>query len=209
MSTATIPAPIPTTPLMTAEEFLAKHGGDTGVELVRGRVVNKHGEEIFFKPVEHHVERVRMPGGMHGKACHKVNLHLGLYLMQHDLGHVFGNDTFIPTTDDPVSFRGADVCFLSYSRLPKDQDVPSGPIPVPELVFEVRSPTDRISALINKAYEYLDSGVTVVVLLIPETRSTAVHRNDDMPPLRLAAEDKLELPDILPGFSVPVKAFFE
>jgi Uma2 family endonuclease len=194
---------------MTAEEFLAKHGGDTGVELVRGRVVNKHGEEIVVKPTESQAGRVRMPGGKHGKACHKVNLHLGLYLMQHDLGHVFGNDTYIPTTEDPVSFRGSDVCYLSYSRWPKERDLPTGPIPVPELVVEVRSPTDRLSVLMNKAYEYLDAGVTAVVVLIPETKSAAVYRDDDLPPLRLAASDNLELPDILPGFSVPVKSFFE
>ena len=85
---------------------------------------------------------------------------------------------------------------------------PRGIGPSPDLAIEVRSPHDRMKPLIAKAVEYLDAGVLVVVLLFPETNSAAIHRKNAAP-VALAATDTLELPDILPGFSVPVSAFFE
>jgi Uma2 family endonuclease len=191
MATATPTAPIPTTPLMTAEEFLAHHVHERGVELVRGRLV-----------------RLPMPGGQHGKTCMKAGWLLLNFVMEKNLGHVLSNDTFTRTHDEPASFRGADICFLSYKRLPKEQDIPAGPIPSPDIVVEVRSPTDRMNALLAKAYEYLDAGVAVVLLLLPETESAMVIRSD-RPPESLEADAELTLPDVLPGFSIPLRAFFE
>jgi len=191
MSTAALPAPVPAMPLMTAEEFLAQYGDESGVELIKGRVV-----------------RDPMPGGKHGEVCMAAGFIIREFVKQHGLGRVMSNDTLIRTTDAPASFRGADVCFISYSRLPKDKETPSGPVPSPDLVVEVRSPTDRINKLTAKAAEYLEAGVAVVVVLIPETQSAAIFRPDSLP-VQLAADAELTLPDLLPGFSVPVRKFFE
>jgi len=191
MSTATLPTPIPATPLMTAEEFLAKHGDDRWVELVKGRLVE-----------------IPMPGAKHGGVCSKATYLLTHYSMEKRLGRVMSNDTFVQTGDEPTSFRGGDVIYLSYARLPREQELPIGPSPTPDLVFEVRSPHDRMKTLIEKAEEYLEAGVHVVVLLFPETMTAAIHR-PNVAPVSLASTDLLELPDILPGFSVPVNAFFE
>lgn len=190
MSTATL-TPVPATPLMTADEFLAQYGDELGVELVKGRVV-----------------RYPMPGGKHGEVCVNAAMIVGAFVKQHGLGRAMSNDTFVQTGDDPITFRGADFIFLSYARLPKDQETPSGPVPSPELVVEVRLPTDRLKTLSDKAYEYLDAGVAVVLLLIPETQSAAIFRPDSLP-VQLATDADLTLPDVLPGFSVPLRAFFE
>jgi Uma2 family endonuclease len=191
MSTATLPTPTPATPIMTGAEFLAQYGDESGVELVKG-----------------HLVRLPMPGGMHGEVCGNAYSILREFVRPRGLGRLMTNDTYVRTANDPDSYRGADVCFLSYSRLPKDQETPKGPIPAPDLVIEVKSPTDRVNRLSAKATEYLDAGVTAVVVLLPETRVAAVFRNDDVP-LRLVGDNVLELPDILPGFTVPVSAFFE
>ena len=63
---ATLPAPIPASPLMTAQEFLRIHGDDSGVELVKGRVV-----------------RCPMPGAQHGEVCGKANYHLTHFTIAH------------------------------------------------------------------------------------------------------------------------------
>ncbi len=188
-ATATPPAPVPVVPLMTAEEFLALHGDESNVELVKGRVV-----------------RYSMPGGKHGEVCFNVALLVGGFIKRHDLGRVMTNDTFTRTGVD--STRGADVCYLSYSRLPKDQETPNGSVPSPDLVIEVRSPTDRLNRLMGKAYEYLEAGVAVVVLLFPETQSATIFRNEELP-VQLGSDHELTLPDVLPGFAVRVSAFFE
>lgn len=190
-ATASIPAPVPTPPLMTAEEFLKLHGHECNVELVKGRVV-----------------RYPMPGGKHGEVCVNAALIVAGFVKSHGLGRVMSNDTFVRTGSGPDTFRGADVCFLSYARLPKEQETPDGPIPAPELVVEVRSPTDRLNQLTGKATEYLEAGASVVVVLMPETRTAVVYRNEDLP-VRLGSEEELVLPDVLPGFMVQVRAFFE
>lgn len=189
MSPATIPPAAPA--LMTAEEFLQLHGGECGIDLVKGRIV-----------------RDSMPGGEHGYLCSEAASILREFVKPRDLGRVMTNDTFIYSGSNPDSVRGADVAYISYKRLPKDQPVPKGPFEIPfELVIEVRSPSDRMRAVLDKVDDYLEAGVDVVVVLEPEYKTATIHRKGS--DRRLSAEEQLTLPDILPGFSVPVGKFFE
>jgi Uma2 family endonuclease len=100
------------------------------------------------------------------------------------------------------------VAFYSYNRLPK------GPLPqsygpeIPELVIEVRSPSDRWVNLLAKVAEYLAAGV-LAVLVLDEESQTALLQLPDAMPRRLSTEDELTLPAILPGFAVTVRQFFE
>jgi Uma2 family endonuclease len=151
-----------------------------------------------------------MPGGPHGLIAGNVTAILHNFVREHSLGRVFSNDTFTRTrTKETTStVRGPDVAFVSFARMPKGP-VPSGPLPVsPDLAIEVRSPTDRIPQLSSKATEYLDAGVTVVLVLDPDTESVAIYRENELP-IRMHNGDELALPDVLPGFAVPVKKFFE
>jgi len=176
---------------MTGAEFLARYGDQHGFELSEGRLV-----------------RLTMPGGTHGEICGNAYTVLREFVRPRNLGRVLSNDTFLKTKTDPDSYRGADVCFLSYERLSKDQPTPQGPIPVPDLVIEVKSPSDRVNRATAKATEYLEAGVAAVVLLIPETKEASLFLPDELP-TRLAGSDVLAIPDVLPGFSTPVSAFFE
>lgn len=187
MSTATIPPAAPA--LMTPAEFLRLHGGECSVDLVKGRIV-----------------RDPMPGGEHGELCGEAFAILREFVKPRDLGRLMINDTFVYVGSDTV--RGADVCFISYKRLPKDQPTPKGPFETPpELVIEVRSPSDRMRAVLDKVDDYLQAGVDVVVLLEPAAKSATIFRKGS--DQQLLENDELTLPDILPGFSVPVRKFFE
>lgn len=178
--------------LVSAEEFLRLHGDDSGVELVDGQIV-----------------RTAMPGFEHGDICMRAGVILSNFVHANNLGRVLGNDTFIRTRTNPDGFRGADVCYVSYERYAKDLPRPKGPVVPPiELVVEVKSPSDTILEMTNKATEYLAAGVKVVMVLDPETESAAVYRADEFPH-RFHNGDLVVLPDILPGFSVPVAKFFE
>lgn len=180
-------------PLMTAEEFVRLYGDEAGVELVKGRVV-----------------RYPMPGAEHGEVCLNAGSMIRDFVKQHDLGRVMSNDTFIRTGTNPDTYRGADICFLSYARLPKEQPRPRGPLALaPDLVVEVRSPTDRTGDIQIKVGEYLNIGVTAVVVLDPGIEAATVYRGDDELPQRFHNGDDLTLPDVLPGFAVPVRRFFE
>src|SRR3712207_2813725 len=119
--------------LLTVEEYPALPDNGRPNELVRGRVVP-----------------MNMPAPRHGEICVKVVRILGRFLDENDIGRLVSNDSGVITERDPDTVRGADVAFYSYQRVPR------GPLPrhylrvAPELVFEVRSPSDRWSQILAK-----------------------------------------------------------
>ena len=189
---STVQTPPPAQPaLLTAEEFFRRYAGQP-YELVRGR------------PVE-----VPMAGGKHGEVCGTAAYFVKQYALAAGTGRMMSNDTLLVTRRGPDGSRGMDVCFISYARLPKEQPTPDGPLEaVPEVVFEVRSPTDRWTDVIEKVLEYLTAGVSVVVVLDPKTESASVFRPDTRQEI-FEKDQTLTIPDVLPGFSVPVSRFFE
>ena len=177
--------------LMTAEEFGVLPSSRRPMELVRGRIVY-----------------MNVPGPRHGQMCGNTVWIFQDFVKRHDVGHVLCNDSGVVTEHDPDTVRGMDVSFYSYSRLPK------GPLParyvdvVPELVVEVRSPDDRWSRILKKVSEYLEAGVTAVCVLDPKTETARVYSAEETEQI-LTADQELLFPDILPGFAVPVRRFFE
>ncbi len=183
------PLPPPSGRLVTAAEFVAmKH--EPPIELVKG-VVKEAG----------------MPGGMHGKVCGTLLRLIGNHVEAADLGHVLGNDTYIQTGAGPDSVRGADVCFASYGRIPRGS-MPRGTIPPPELTAEVKSPSDTWVELLTKMLEYLHCGVLAVIIIDPDRRTVSIYQQDGSQEILFEA-DTLTIPDVLPGFSVPVRRLFE
>lgn len=175
--------------LLTAEEFARRHDGEF-VELIDGKL----------EPI--------MPGGTrHGQVCVNAAVILGSFILQHKLGPVCSNDTFVLTRRNPDRVRGADVVYWSRERW--SGEVPDGIVDAPpDLVVEVRSPTDRWGDVQIKIGEYLNAAVRVVALLDPKTATVSVHRQDELHQL-LHNGDELTLPDVLPGFAVPIARFFE
>jgi Uma2 family endonuclease len=179
-------------PLLTAEEYarLPSDGGNT--ELVKGRVI-------------------RMPPNYpyHGYVCSRIVRFLDRFIEDHPLGRLFSNDSGVITQRNPDTVRGADIAFYSFNRLPP------GEIPqtayfdvVPELVVEVRSPTDRWQKILVKVGEYLSAGITAVLVLDPQTKSAQIYRDEGLPQT-FGPDDTLTLPDVLPGFELVVRRVFE
>jgi Uma2 family endonuclease len=175
--------------LLTAEEFARRHAGEF-VELIDGKL----------EPI--------MPGGArHGKICITLVRVVGGFIEDHKLGLVCSHDTFVLTRRNPDRVRGADLVYWSRERWPGE--VPDGIVDAsPDLVVEVRSPTDRWGDVQIKIGEYLNAGVRAVVLLDPKTATVTIYRQDELHQL-LHNGDELTLPDVLPGFAVPIARFFE
>jgi Uma2 family endonuclease len=177
--------------LMTAEEFGRRPDPGYPEELIQGRIVT-----------------MPPPTPRHGQVCGKVDRLLGFFADEHDLGHVLCNDSGVITERDPDTVRGADVAFYSYAKVPKGP-IPRGYLDVPpDLVVEVRSPDDRWADILTKVDEYLQVGVTVVVVLDPEPETAHVFRSD-RGPRELGPDDELTVADILGEFRVAVRRFFE
>jgi Uma2 family endonuclease len=176
---------------LTAEEYRLLPDNGQWTELVRGRIVP-----------------MNMPAPRHGQICVRIVRILGRFLDDHDIGHLVSNDSAVVTERDPDTVRGADVAFYRYERVPR------GPFPegyveaMPELVFEVRSPTDRWVQIHTKAAEYLNAGVSVVCVLDPTTESAHVFSADQ--PTRVIPHDQeLTIPEVLGEFRAVVRRFFE
>jgi len=177
--------------LLTAEEFLALEDKPEFCELVQGVV-------IAAPP----------PGILHGLICARACFLLQLHLQNHDVGRVLTNDSGVITQREPDTVRGGDVAFYSYERLPRGI-APSGYADSPpNAVFEVRSPHDAWSEILEKVAEYLGAGVEAVCVFVPET-SAAHLFYPDRPGEILNADDSLKLPAPLDGFEEPVSTFFE
>ena len=177
--------------LMTADEFWALPDSDRPQELVRGRIVD-----------------MNVPGPRHGQLCGRMVQILMNFVDEHDLGHVLCNDSGVVTERDPDTVRGMNVSYYSYSRLPK------GPLPakyvdvVPDLIVEVRSPEDRWPRILKKISEYLEAGVSAVCVLDPKTETARAYLADDTEHT-VKGDEELTFPNILPGFAVPLRRFFE
>ncbi|AMV37080.1 Uma2 family endonuclease [Planctomyces sp. SH-PL62] len=177
--------------LMTAEEFMKAELGEGLHELVRGEVVP-----------------VTPPGPEHGYLCSNLVTLLHVYGRRTGLGYCLSNDSAIQTTRGPDTVRGADVSFYTEARWPRSSLGPGlSPVP-PDLVIEVVSPGNRRGELLAKVAEYLDARTLVVWLVYPKTRSVAIYRDSESPPVVLGADDAVEgLPE-LPGFRCLVSEVF-
>lgn len=189
------PPPASPSPRLTAEEFGLRYAGQR-VEYVHGCI-----------------REVPMAGGLHGLVCNLIAFYLTQFVRRNDLGRVFTNDTFVRVAvpDDPERVYGPDVVFISYTRLPRVAPVPVGVLTtVPDLVVEVRSPSDPWAVVFSKVGDYLTAGTTAVVVLDPHTRTASVYRDrPDCPQQLFAPDAELTLPDVLPGFAVPLTRLFD
>jgi Uma2 family endonuclease len=177
---------------MTAEQFARMPSDGTNAELVKGRVVRTPPDYPY-----------------HGYVCGEMLFRLRQFLDGQPLGRIFSNDSGVITERDPDTVRGADLAYYSFGRLPAG-GIPQGDYfdVVPELVVEVRSPSDRWRKVIVKVGEYLTAGVAVVIVLDPQTRSAQIYRDEGLPQT-FGPDDTLTLPDVLPGFEMGVRRVFE
>jgi Uma2 family endonuclease len=186
MSTTTAPEQ-----LLTAEEFGKRPDPGYPEELVKGTVVS-----------------MTPPYRRHGKICSRADRIVGGYFEDHDLGHVLCNDSGVITERDPDTVRGPDVALYSFARLPRGPLTSSYGPEVPDLVIEVLSPSDRWPSVLAKVAEYLEAGVTFVIVLDDHHRQAHVYGSDRQVRV-LNSDDDLTIPEVLGDFRTRVDKFFE
>jgi len=174
----------------TIDEYTQDLDKSRPAELLRGEIVQVH-----------------RPYPRHGQICARTIRIVGDYAEAHQLGHVIGNDSGIVTSHHPDTVRGGDVWFVSYRHVAPGA-LPHGYLDaVPDLVFEVKAPTERWSQILAKIAEYLSIGIDVVCVLDPEEEMVRLYYADQ-PEVILAGEDPVTFPDQLPGFKVSAHKFF-
>ena len=128
-----------------------------------------------------------------------IGARIHTWLREHKVGHVFDSNGGIMFADGDM--MAPDVTYVSRARLPV---VPrSFARVIPELVFEIRSSTQRERACRAKLDLLLAQGIDVVVFVDPGKRSMEIHRNG-AGTVVLGEGDRFEVPDVLPGFGFGV-----
>src|SRR6185295_1569247 len=155
--------PVATTKLLTAEEFarLPEPGDGSRQELVHGVV-----------------ETMPPPGFRHGDVQANICFALKHFLRSSQIGRVVV-ESGVKTDKAPDSVRGPDVSFWSFKRLPANTRPDGYPDVLPDLVVEVRSPSDSNRKVREKVKEYLFNGVALVWVVDPEDQTVTIYRQPD------------------------------
>lgn len=183
--------PMATKTLITAAEF-AKTGSETDAfELARG-------ELVAMPP----------PGDSHGIVCVNGGYLLKGYTKRIGRGVVMSNDAGIVTEKNPDTVRGVDVAL--YLNPPwKEGAAPEGYTDQPpDLILEVRSPSQTWSMVVAKVAEYLKMGAKLVWVVDPKARRLTVF-SPDREPETFAAENDWDGGTVLPGLRFKVAELFE
>lgn len=173
--------------LLTADDLLRLDGQGVRGELIRGAL------------------HERMPAGLrHGEVVAALLALLWMHIQPGRLGRVFGSDTGVILETNPDTVREPDVAFVSAERLPLDAEV-DGYCPVaPDLVVEIKSPSDSEQEVDDKATMWLIHGVRMALMINPETGTIRVRR-PDRPAALLSMDDTLDVGEVLLGFSCSVR----
>ena len=175
-------------PKLTAADLLARPDDGHTYELVNGELVELNTSS----------ETSWIAGQVIG-LLHQV--------IKPDIGWVLPVDAgFRCFAWDPEAVRKPDVGFVRRSRL---ASLPvEGYTPVaPDLAVEVVSPNDLAFEVEAKVELWLSAGVQEVWVIMPRSRTVTIHKPQQAPIVLLATQ-RIESPELLPGFSSFVDAFF-
>jgi Uma2 family endonuclease len=174
----------------TAADLLRMHAPDgTRYELVAGEL-----------------RTMTPPGLRHGVVVTDVAMLLHAHASARDLGRVIGGDTGYWLSRDPDTVRAPDVAFISKGRLPRPLPPGFGEL-APDLVVEVRSPSESRNDIAEKLADYRQAGVRLMWVIEPASHTVTVYRGDGTAQT-LAAHEVLDGGEVLPGFAVPVQRLF-
>jgi Uma2 family endonuclease len=184
------------TRIMTAEELygMADHGA--GYELVKGELRRK-GDPHNMSPT----------GFKHGTIVARLTVALGQHTETNDLGEVTGAETGFKLASDPDTVRAPDLAFVRRERIPAGEFTEKYWPGAPDLAVEVISPGDSKDEVDRKIEDYIASGVRLIWIVNPKSRTVTVHQpNSD--PWTLNEKDTLDGLDVVTGFHYSVAKLF-
>ncbi|MEG4574561.1 Uma2 family endonuclease [Microcoleus sp. N3A4] len=124
---------------------------------------------------------------------------LGNWVKPRKLGRVFESSGgfILPNSD----LRAPDVSFVVADRLKQSKRYFAEL--VPDLVVEIKSQSDRLKPLQEKILSFIELGAKVGILIDPDKRTVTIY-TPTSEPVVLRDGDTIAIPDLLPGWEVPV-----
>jgi Uma2 family endonuclease len=172
-------------------------------------IVRSQDEDILYEVIDGHVVELAPMGAYEVWLATALTEWLRGLARQHHLGRAVQEMLFdLGATIQRK--RRPDVAFVSYDRWPPQQRVPRTEAwnVVPNLAVEIVSPTDRADDLMNKVTEYFCAGVERVWVIFPAQEHVYVYESPTAVRI-LTRADALQDEPLLPGFRLPLAAFFD
>ena len=176
--------------LVTAEELLKLDAQGFYGELIRGVLCE-----------------TPPPGNEHGQICLRIGSLILRFVDEHRLGTATSNDAGVLLEREPDTVRGPDIAFFSNHRQPPETRRPGYAEVPPDLVVEVRSPSDSTDEIHDKALMWLGYDVRLVWVILPDSRSVDVYRSSrDISTVE--GDREIDGGDVLPGFRCSLDDIF-
>ena len=173
---------------MTADELLAMPDDGFRYELVRGEL-----------------RKMPPPGYDHELFGGNIYFSMRLHVQANRLGRVSSANGFLLASDH---VRAPDVGFVLAERAREPGATPGyfpGP---PDVAVEVISPNDRYGDVEEKVEDWLAAGTLAVIVVNPRNHTVRIHR-PGMDANQLSDDEVLEIPEVIPGWRMPVREIFE
>jgi Uma2 family endonuclease len=159
-----------------------------------------------YELVKGEIRKMAPAGSRHGQVALEVAWSLKQHVDANKLGVTFASETGFKISTNPDTVRAPDAAFVSRERIEK-LGVPKGYWPgAPDLAVEVVSPNDSYEEVEEKVLDWLEAGTRMVVIVNPAKRVVSVYRA--LKATVLTENDVLNGEDVVPGWSVSVKALF-
>ncbi|MGA3211168.1 MAG: Uma2 family endonuclease [Terriglobales bacterium] len=144
------------------------------------------------------------PAIIHNLLRERIASEVRDFAEKRNLGKVLWEAAFLLSEN---TVRIPDAAFVSAERM-KSLDVHQSRIPgAPDLAIEVVSLSNLAEDLARKIDQYFVAGATAIWVIYQRMREVHVFEGTRTGHI-LAECDSLELPGLLPGFSVPVQSLF-
>lgn len=150
---------------------------------------------------------VMSPVGLsHSLVCVRLVVLLDGWARDKKLGGVF--DSSFGCRLAPDLMLSPDVSFISAVRLAQNTVSPEKFFPgAPDLVIEVLSPSDSMSAIESKVGMYFEHGSQMVWIVDPRKRTVTIQTRDHVEKFSRPSQ-VLSAPEILPGFKCKLVEIF-
>lgn len=143
------------------------------------------------------------PVGNNSSAQNSVlNLELGLWNKHHKKGIVFDSSAgfFLPDK----SMKSPNAAWIDNERwmkIPEEEKKKFAHI-TPDFIIELMSDSDRLSQLTKKMTKWIENGVLLAWLIVPQSQESFIYRKDGSVDTIKSFDVKLSGEDVLPGFEL-------
>lgn len=145
------------------------------------------------------------PNLSHSRIAMRLAYSLGPWVEDRGLGEVLVEAAFV-LQRRPAILRGPDAAFVRAVRAAA-ADAEGWMEGSPDLAVEIVSPSERSRSVARKIEEYLRFGSAAVMVIHPREQTVHIHRAGS-PTVTLGPADSLEIPELFPGWSMPIAELF-